>query len=103
MSPDGATVFNSIPIESVVLDGAFDWVLLAFAVFTIGTLVGCMLALLRERTTLHSVRCPRDGRHAEVVVRRSAGGSAIGVQRCSLLSSSGDVGCSRSCVARIGC
>ncbi|MFN8600984.1 MAG: hypothetical protein U0842_10985 [Candidatus Binatia bacterium] len=91
------TFVDAIPARGVALDGAFGWLLIVFAGFCVGVIVGAAMASLRERTALRVVRCPRHGVRANVAIGRGAARPVV--QRCSLLSPPADVACGGGCVA----
>jgi len=91
---------SPFPMESY-LAGPHAWLLLGFAVFTLGVLLWALFLASRERLTQETVRCPLRRAPARVFVRRAWSGRFVGIQTCSLLSPTFPVTCARTCRGQI--
>lgn len=85
----------------LAMDGPFLWLLFAFAVFAVGTLVLMMVGSIRNSLTRETVSCPIAGKRAEVWVRRKEDGRPAAVKTCSLASPPGFLTCDRGCLSQV--
>jgi len=92
---------EGISLQSVTFSDPFAWLLIVFGAFVMGALLWMILGSLRQVFGLHSVRCPRDGRRARIVVRQDRKGRAVAVEGCSLVSPPRSMTCGAPCLGQV--
>lgn len=92
---------GGVSAQPLALDGPFLWLLLAFALFALGSLAWLLLGSYRQRLTKETVLCPIQGKSADLRVHRAEGGKPVDVKTCSLMSPPGYVTCHRACLSQV--